>query len=40
MSSTPNPARLAEYQAKLAQLVTLRDEVPKDATGPLIMFMD
>jgi hypothetical protein len=25
MSSTPNPARLAEYQVKLAQLVALRD---------------
>ena len=26
MSSTPNPARLAEYQAKLAELVAVRDD--------------
>jgi len=25
VSSTPNPARLTEYQAKLAELVALRD---------------
>jgi hypothetical protein len=40
VSSRPNPARLAEYQARLADLVAARDAARAQSTGHRVKLLN
>lgn len=40
MSSTPNPAHLARYQAKLAELTAVRDSYRAQGNAPRVRLLN